>query len=480
MTSMSIRLKMTLWYSSLIAVALIILGAGVYLFVTYNTYNDVRVNIMNSIDKVGVIVNKDESSGIEFRIGGVSIDTNSYVQIVDYTRGVIIQSDALIGSDIQFDYPSTPDKVEQGFVQVVENSYNFMIYNKPVKIGDNTVALIQGAAYIGREDKYLDDLRSILIFSILFVLLVTFTSGLYLAGRALDPLKKIIQTANSVQDRSNLSVRIERGLPNDELGRLTDTLNGMLERIETTYNELNETYHTQRRFVSDASHELRTPLTTIRGNIELMQKMSSGQLEPSNLHTMQEMMEDIADESRRMSDLVADLLSLARSDAGVRTAKTKQRVLPIIEDVARRASVLPRKAEWEVADLSEIEDVTIFANSDAVQQLLFIFIDNAFKYTPSGAVSLRAMVSPDRAQLGIVISDTGIGLSNEQIPKIFDRFYRADASRGETSGTGLGLSIAKAIIDEHRGSIEVKSIEGQGSEFTLWFPLALIGSEDGV
>src|SRR5690606_28041742 len=213
---------------------------------------------------------------------------------------------------------------------------------------------------------------------------------------------------NQIENGSNLSVRIPRGDPNDEMGRLTDTLNGMLERLETTYNELDEAYRAQRRFVSDASHELRTPLTTIRGNVDLPEKMwltgtrqtaledgslpvdpeaaagSGLVLDEKRAALSIEAMKDIAEEAKRLRRLVADLLSLARADAGYVMDKEPVLLLPLVEEVARRAHHLPRSAEWIVGDLRPLEGVTVEGNSDYLRQLLFIFIENAFKYTPEG------------------------------------------------------------------------------------------------
>jgi signal transduction histidine kinase len=282
------------------------------------------------------------------------------------------------------------------------------------------------------------------------------------------------------------------------MGQLTDTLNNMLGRLENTYNVLDDAYKAQRRFVSDASHELRTPLTTIRGNIELLERMWLPALETAEaagesgehaeldradgdlqrVMLTREAMQDIAGEAKRMSSLVNDLLSLARADAGYAMEKTVQPLLPIVEDVARRAQLLPRTAEWRIGDLQSLEGVEVLAHADFLRQLFFIFVENAFKYTPSGYVELRAMRSADQA--GVVIKDTGIGMNSAEIPHIFERFYRADESRGQTSGTGLGLSIAKWIIDEHGGSVEVSTREGEGSTFIVWLPVAFIDNSNRV
>ena len=185
-----------------------------------------------------------------------------------------------------------------------------------------------------------------------------------------------------------------------------------------------------------------------------------------------EAMQDIAGEAKRMSSLVNDLLSLARADAGYEMEKTPQLLIPLVEDVARRAQLLPRKAEWRIGDLTALDGVQVNAHADFLRQLFFIFVENAFKYTPSGIVEMKAIRSANQA--GIIIKDTGIGMNNEEIPYIFERFYRADESRGQTSGTGLGLSIAKWIIDEHDGSVEVSTSRRRRNDIYCWLPIAFL------
>jgi signal transduction histidine kinase len=316
-----------------------------------------------------------------------------------------------------------------------------------------------------------------LAFLAFVAIVVAATLGLFLARKALAPIDQVIAAANQIQDGADLDRRIPYVGPNDEVGRLTHTINGMLDRIHGMYTELEEAYRLQRRFVSDASHELRTPLTTIRGNVDLLEKMwkrtaeasGTGPSDPEQLQLSLEAMQDIAGEAQRMSRLVSDLLSLARADAGVQMEKTTLELKPLVEEVARRAPFLERKAEWIVGSLNALDGVRVYGSRDYLQQLLFIFVENAFKYTPSGSVTLDAIRSD--SQIGIRIADTGIGMDKEQIPHIFERFYRADESRGQTPGTGLGLSIAKWIIDEHDGSIEVTTRKDEGSTFVVWLPI---------
>ncbi|WP_317890824.1 sensor histidine kinase [Paenibacillus arenilitoris] len=347
------------------------------------------------------------------------------------------------------------------------------------------VGLLQIGVLSHNEERFLSGLRTILIFSSIVVVLIAFTVGLFIARQALRPIERVIRATDQIEKGSDLSVRIPAIGPKDEIGRLVSTLNVMLARLELAYNELEEAYKAQRRFVSDASHELRTPLTTIRGNIDLLERMwekvrasnrneSNGEwlpLDSDRWEMSKEAMSDISAEAKRMSTLVNDLLALARADAGYTMEKEPLELMPLTEEVVRRAQLLPRTAEWRVGDLSAMRGVTVTANANYLQQLLFIFIENAFKYTQEGVVELSAVRR--EGQIGFVVQDTGIGMNPDEIPHIFDRFYRADESRGVTVGTGLGLSIAKWIIDEHKGSVEVTTREGDGTKFTIWLPITL-------
>ncbi|RXZ84205.1 sensor histidine kinase [Paenibacillaceae bacterium] len=500
---MSIRLRLTLWYSGLLAVTLLAFGITLYLVVSYNTYNGVKSQIYRQVESLQITPVKDLFERLELIVRPNSIQSQElYIQVINYTTKPHIVSKTTNLSGVQLAFPDSASEIEDGFVKTTMEGYSFLVYQKQLKLAatGERIGLLQVAAITERERLIMDTLRTFLIFSSIAVVLIGFTIGLFLARKALRPIDNVIEATNRIKNGSNLSVRIQREEPNDEMGRLTDTLNSMLARLETTYNELDEAYKTQRRFVSDASHELRTPLTTIRGNIDLLEKMWQPELkklaaseqtrgegsDPAGSALISfdreiaimsmEAMRDVSDEAKRMSRLVSDLLSLARADAGYVMERTPTQLLQIMEDVARNAQLLPRTVELRVADLSALNGVMVNGNKDYLRQLIFIFIENAFKYTTSGYVELQAQIVSGQA--GIVIQDTGIGMNMEEVPHIFERFYRADVSRGKTAGTGLGLSIAKWIIDEHGGSIEVKTREGEGSTFIVWLPVVFPPSAD--
>jgi two-component system OmpR family sensor kinase len=487
---MSIRLRLTLWYSGLLAVTMIVFGICIYIFVNWNTYAEIKQQIRaqdSKIEVIGATNFYDQSVlvvGPQFRLD----KKDMFIQLVNYKEKAISQSDNF-PYDFTIPYPDAKTNPKERFVKThIElngNKYAMLTYQRPIpsEKDNSLLGLVQIGVFSYNEERYLTGLRTILIFSSLVVVLIAFTVGLFIARQALRPIERVIRSTEQIENGADLSVRIPAMGPKDEIGRLVSTLNVMLARLEMAYNELDEAYKAQRRFVSDASHELRTPLTTIRGNIELLERMwtkvresnensSTGEWLPLDLDRWEmskESMSDISAEATRMSTLVNDLLALARADAGYTMEKTPLDLLPLTEEVVRRAHLLPRTAAWNVGDLSALEEVRVNANHNYLQQLLFIFIENAFKYTQEGSIELSAIRKEN--QIGFVVEDTGIGMNPEEIPHIFDRFYRADESRGVTVGTGLGLSIAKWIIDEHQGSVEVTTREGHGTKFTIWLPI---------
>ncbi|HIW33302.1 MAG TPA: HAMP domain-containing histidine kinase [Candidatus Paenibacillus intestinavium] len=486
---MSLRIRLTLWYSGLLTGALIIFGVIVYSFINWNTYSELKESVKSESERLvitGTLIfdklnlNLDRQSRIEGK--------NMYVQLINYHEGNYRQSSNLNEQNIVIPYPDASPSLQEGFVEVMveldHKKYRMITYQRPLATNGVLVGLLQVGAIPYYEDQFLTGLRNTLLFSSVIVVLIAFTIGLIIARKALRPIENVINATQQIENGADLSVRIPMPPVKDEIGTLVTTLNMMLSRLEKAYNELDEAYMAQRRFVSDASHELRTPLTTIRGNIDLLDKMwkqterqsgaISEQLEHVNIsgthfELSHEAITDISAEAKRMSTLVNDLLALARADAGYIMEREQVNILSLTEAVVRRAQLLPRSANWEVGDLSELKDVYIYGSEDYLQQLLFVFIENAFKYTPAGDV--RFFVRRTEQHIAWIIEDTGIGMNPDQVPHIFDRFYRADVSRGVTVGTGLGLAIAKWILDEHQGSVEVATLEGKGTTFTIWLPI---------
>ena len=276
-------------------------------------------------------------------------------------------------------------------------------------------------------------------------------------GRALYPLDQITELVDQINRADDLSRRIpyQQDREEDELGILVESINQTLERLESLFTS-------QQRFLADVSHELRTPLTVIKGNVDLMRRMK--RIDEESLNSMDQ-------EVGRLTRLVGGLLLLAQAESGKLTLNLKPVQLDtLIVEVFQEMHVLA--GNKILLHLSEIDQLVVNGDRDRLKQVFLNLIANAIQYTPPGGdvfVSL-AKVS-DQAR--IIVRDTGPGIPAEDIPHIFERFYRAEKSRtrSKTSGFGLGLSISHWIVEHHKGRIEVESKEGKGTTFAIWLPL---------
>jgi signal transduction histidine kinase len=288
-------------------------------------------------------------------------------------------------------------------------------------------------------------------------------------------------------EAERLAERLEGAEADDELGRLARTLNEMLARLEAGFAQV-------RRFSADASHELRTPLTILKGEIEVALRSAR---EPAEY---EKILASALEEVERMARLVDDLLMLSRADAGaLRWDRELVELDRLVEEVAKQGEVLGRGREIQVA-IQSLEPLIAHGDEQRLRQLLLNLVGNAVKYTPpAGRVtlslrrvggesdgpptsSLEAVPNRPIGQLAncppiewaeIAVSDTGVGIPPEALPRIFERFYRVDGARSrEAGGTGLGLCIAKTIAEAHGGTIRVQSAPGVGSTFTVLLPLA--------
>jgi signal transduction histidine kinase len=277
--------------------------------------------------------------------------------------------------------------------------------------------------------------------------------GAILTYQLLKPLDDMAAAAVRITKADDLSRRLPDTGRHDEIGRLTMVLNGTLERLERLF-------HSRQRFLADVSHELRTPLTTIRGNVDLMRHI--GEVDPEAFDVIQ-------DELKRMTRLVDDLLLLARADTGSLPIQQNPVELDsLFLDVYRQVKSIEQSVN---ISLQNVDQVTVLGDEDRLKQLLLNLIDNAIKYTPDGGAVMLGL-SKENGTAIVEIRDSGIGIPKEDLPRIFDRFYRVDKARSRAQGgSGLGLSIAKWIATAHGGEIRVESQVGEGSVFYITLPV---------
>jgi heavy metal sensor kinase len=337
------------------------------------------------------------------------------------------------------------------------DAQQYRIARERVKI-QGTEYTISSAVPTEPFDQALDNFR--LTEQEFLPLLVVIASllGYWLSGRALSPVSRITKSAAriGVQD---LSQRLEVPRAQDELRHLTETLNAMLGRIESSVNRI-------RQFTADASHDLRTPVALIRTNAELALRR------PRTDAEYRETLSRILGTSEETTQLIEKLLTLARADAGVASLHfSPLHVGPCLRKIAGEARVLAAGKNIYLTEELAAEPAHVLADTAAFERLLITLLDNAVKYTPeNGNVWLRSYAENDF--LVVEVQDSGIGIAESDLPNIFERFYRADQTRTRrVGGAGLGLSIAKWIAEAHRGSIRAFSRLGEGSLFRVSLPL---------
>lgn len=286
--------------------------------------------------------------------------------------------------------------------------------------------------------------------------------GSYLvARRAMGQVNVIASTVQNISEE-DLSQRLPVKSRRDELGRLATTFNDLLARLEVAFAEREQTLANQRRFVADASHELRTPLASILGYARLLREWGL-----DNPEVSRESVAAIEREAARMSELVDELLDLARGDEVV-LLTLSQHELGEIVGAAVEATRVSEQTNVEIFYEPPGEPIIAMVDADRIRQTAGILLDNAVKYTPEGGtVSVRLHNAGEAVEL--IVTDTGIGIAAEHLPHLFDRFYRVDTARSR-AGSGLGLSIARQIAELHGGTITVASRLDHGSTFTVRLP----------
>lgn len=477
---MSIRLRLTVLYSIILALTLIAFSILLYLTLSRMTLNVMAGTLEDEakrlLDRKVIdtqIFVYDHKGG--YRFGRIVLPASTfaapqtYVQTISPDGQITSRSVNLLEKEVVLPFSDEAlQSVFNGdpwFEKADIQGRPLLIYSKPVAVeGSGIIGAVQVARSLDDYVQSQNTLRQILIIGSSVAMVVAFGIGWVLSGIALRPIDRITHTAQAIGAERDFGRRVSYIGPHDEIGRLTTTFNEMLTELQSAYRQEAQALQAQRRFVADASHELRTPLTTIRGNIALLQREP-----PINDEDRIEVLSDMAGESERMSRLVNDLLILARADAGRPLRSEAVAIKPLIEDVCRKVKVL---APQHNIDCSDLPDLAVRGDEDAIKQVLLILLDNARKFTPPrGKITVSLTEQPE--QIAIHVRDTGIGIDPTAIPHIFERFYRGDVSR-TGGGAGLGLSIAQTLVKSQQGTLAVESTPGEGSVFTISLPKAEI------
>lgn len=454
MKKLSIGTRLALWYLAIFAVAQIIFGAAMWLSLSYHLYDLADDSLENQIEDLKNFMQAQKKDATIAKLQEGVSETYLLEHSGDYLE---------LYADSQLLYRSS--FLEGHRVAMPEGNFNkptfqsVWIARQPFRFTVQKL-LINGHVYRAISGVPMDDevetlqlFRTFLFMFAPLLLLVAAGGGYWLSKRALSPVDALVRTARDITG-ANLDRRLPKLATGDELQRVSDTLNEMLDRIEKAFLRVTQ-------FTADASHELRTPISLIRTEAELALRRSRGEAE------YQESLRGILLEAERTTGIVEQLLALARADSGRETLHMQTLNLSeTIRDV---------QESWQqVAEIRNLQfstsispGIIVVGDATALRKLADLLLDNALKYTHSpGHVSLTLERAGSSAV--ITVSDSGPGIAPEEQEKIFERFYRVDKARSrQQGGAGLGLAIAKWIVLQHRGTIAVKSQPGVGSTFLI-------------
>ena len=336
------------------------------------------------------------------------------------------------------------------------------VYAVPVEPPSGPARVIEAGKSYESAKESVEVFRNVLAGGIIAAFLLSIGGAYFLARAALRPVDAVVSAAREMSE-DDLARRLPVANQKDEIGRLATTINGLLSRLEAAFARREETLSRLRRFAADASHELRTPLTAISGHAWMLDEWAIEE-DPKKA---KQSVSAIRREARKMRGLVEELLALSRGDEGAPLDVGRYDLAEVAAEAVQAARAAANgKVAVEYAGPEHGVEATF--DRGRVLQVAGILLDNAVKYTPEGgSVAVRAWDKDGRAALEV--SDTGIGIPEDQLPLVFERFHRVDPSRTE-EGAGLGLSIARQIAESHGGEIEARSVPGQGSTFVLLIP----------
>lgn len=306
--------------------------------------------------------------------------------------------------------------------------------------------------------------RTLSSFLLISLILIPLTAGFAALGagalleRLLTPLRRLVMATRKI-GIGGLSMRVPEPERPSDLQDLASSFNGMLMRLERAVDAL-------RRFTADASHELRTPLTSIQGNIQV------ALARPRSADELRETLADVMEETEWMLHLVDGLLTLARSEEGTLSlASEPVDVSALLQDAGEMGRMLAIDKNLDFS-IDVPDGIVIQGQAGQLRQVFLNLVSNAVKFTTEGSVQITAEQLPlDGGRwVDVRVADTGEGISPEELPRVFDRFYRGDYARAREGGTGLGLAIARLLVEQHGGRIEVSSQLGSGSEFRVLLP----------
>ena len=462
MRRLSIGVRLTLWYLAIFAVAQFAFGVGMWLILRHNLYDMVDDGLAAQVDDVKSFLEAQKKDASIAKLQEETQEAYDIEHSGDYLAVYADNAQLIYRSAFLEAHPAAllpPDEVKRPMMK------SRKLDGQPFRFTFAKLNNINGHVYTvelgvpaGDVVGTLSQFRSYLLMFAPLLLLAAAGGGYWLSRRALSPVDALVRGAREVSG-TNLSGRLQKLDTGDELQRLSDTLNEMLDRIESAFLRITQ-------FTADASHELRTPISLIRTEAELALRRSRGEAE------YKESLRHILLEAERTTALIEQLLSMARADSGrealhLQPVDLRQTLRGVVESWQQVATIRNLQFSARV----DASDFFVMGDEMLLRRLADILLDNAFKYTSSpGSVYLSLESKGENAV--ILVQDSGVGIDEEDQGKIFERFYRVDKARSRAQGgAGLGLAIAQWIVTQHRGSIGVESRPGHGATFRVELPM---------
>ncbi len=449
----SLSTRLTVFISVAMAVVLFALGAAIFTLLR----DEVVQDAMRTAQSVAQATRQNFlAHGGDLDV--LQADSKAYLfgARPDETAVQIVSPFGTVVAASQRPYLPVPVRITQSVQQMITWKGEPASYvSLPITYHGLPLAAVEVSVSLAASFGELLLLRALLIEGGVAGLALVALVGYLFARRALRPVGRLTNLATEISD-TDLSRRLEGASPQDELGRLAQAFNRMLDRLEAAFAR-------QTRFVADASHELRTPLAVISGYAELLQGWAA-----ADPQVREEAVSTISREAQRMQRLVQDLLFLARGAQGLRLEPRQLDLGELVGETVSEAQALPG-APPVVDETREV--VPVQADWDLLKQLIWILVDNAIKYGGEGQ-TVHILARKDGPAAILEVRDEGPGMSEETRLHAFERFYRADPARAAGGGAGLGLAIAREIAEAHRATLEIASAAGQGTTVRCILPSA--------
>jgi len=446
----TIRLRLAVAFTALVGLILLLTGAVTYQLLRHSLLTEIQQDVVRRAQSFSRTGSPAPANLNPFA------EPDVFLQ-VDRANGTVAARSANLGTRT---LPAPPHSRGRAVEAHVGGRPLFV--SSAALPGGTTVIVARSPLSIYRALAALNNLLTAVTAG---AMLVTALASWLYARAALRPIDRLVRAAGAVRDSRDLTQRVSHSGPPDEAGRLVATFNAMLAELDAAYRSLDRSNERMRQFLADCSHELRAPLTRVRSAMDLL-----GRLGDEDPEFRSRTITAAATETDRMSALVRNLLLLARADAGANIQRRPVRLAGVLTAALGRADRMSDGLTLHTPAAGEPDGIVVNGDADHLEQLVLILLDNAVKYTPPpGQVWLGAHVTG--TEVVITVRDTGLGFPAEDLPHVFDRFYRG-RNANTASGTGLGLAIARWIAGQHGGRIDAASTPGEGSAFTIHLPLA--------